>query len=429
MGLSKNLRSGLGLLSAASARVRASIGYRLSKVKSRKLVFDQKSFPLRQYVRRRLGLRGKPHGVNLVAYIRAEMGLGEASRGMALAMEAARVPFNVVNFEYGNPSRHQDTSWAHKEVGDSDYDITVLGINFDNVVNARLRLPKGLFERYVVANWYWELPDFPDEWVHTFSAVNEIWVATRFVQDALSRKSPVPVVRIPPVVRVAPAARLSRADFRLPERRFLFLAMCDTRSVLERKNPVAAVRAFKQAFPKNSPGVGLVMKLNNPDYRQPEFERLAEEVRGCDNVYVIEQILPREELDSLISLTDCFVSLHRSEGFGLGPAEAMSLGKPVVVTNWSGNTDYMTPDNSAGVGYELVRLDKDYGPYKAHQHWAEPDVAQAAHWMRRLFDEPQLAERMGELARRSIAADFSPAAVGRLIEERLKYIRAGLLGG
>ena len=101
----------------------------------------------------------------------------------------------------------------------------------------------------------------------------------------------------------------------------------------------------------------------------------------------------------------------------------MGLGKPVILTSWSGNTDYMTPDNSLGVGYELVSLGRDYGPYKAHQVWAEPDVSEAAHWMRKLLDETSLAETVGQRARATILSQFSPTAVGTLLSKRLDYIR------
>lgn len=391
--------------------------------KIRRLAVARKSFGLRRYALRSLGVRGKPYGVNLVAYIRAEMGLGEAARGMATAMDAAGVPFGVVNFEHGNHSPHTNLSWRHKEVEQPGYDVTLLCINPDNADNLRARLSnKLLSSRYVIASWFWELSELPDEWVKEFSIVNEVWAATRFTQDAISLKSPVPVVRIPPAVRVQPGPILPRSFFGLPERRFLFLCVCDTKSVPERKNPLGAVHAFKRAFPKNDPRVGLVVKLNNSGHGEPELEKVREEIKGCENIYTLESIFSREEFNSLLAVTDCVVSLHRSEGFGLVPAEAMSLGKPAILTNWSGNTDYMTPENSFGIGYELVRLGRDYGPYKSHQWWAEPDVEQAAACMRRLLEEPELAARVGRRARATIESDFSPESVGGLIKRRLDYI-------
>jgi glycosyltransferase involved in cell wall biosynthesis len=392
--------------------------------KLRRLSIARRSFRLRRQAGRGLRLSARPYGVNLVAYIRAEMGLGQAARGMAAAMEAAGVPFGIVNFERGNVSAQTNLSWRHREVERPGYDVTLLCVNPDNGDNLRATVPNSLLgSRYVIGNWFWELSELPDEWVKEFSLVDEVWAGSRFIQDAVALKSPVPVVRVPPVVEVTLGKSIPRSFFQLPERRFLFLCVCDTMSVLERKNPLGAVRAFKRAFSADDTRAALVLKFNNTGFTSPELERVREEIEGRENIYTIERVLSREEMTGLLAASDCVVSLHRSEGFGLVPAEAMRLGKPVVLTNWSGNTDYMTPDNSIAVDYELVSLGRDYGPYKSHQLWAEPDLEQAAHWMKKLVDEPGLAEGIGRRASATIEARFSPQAVGGLIKQRLEYIR------
>jgi glycosyltransferase involved in cell wall biosynthesis len=202
--------------------------------------------------------------------------------------------------------------------------------------------------------------------------------------------------------------------------------MFDTKSVLERKNPLGVVRAFKRAFASNDARVGLVLKFNNPDHEQPVMGELQEEIAGCENVFVIDRLLSRNELTSVMDSCDCFVSLHRSEGFGLPPAEAMSLAKPAIITRWSGNVDYMTADNCIAIDYELVKIDRDYGPYKAGQQWAEPDLHQAAHWMKRIVTEPELARTIGRKGQETIRSQFSPHAVGNIIKARLEEIRSGL---
>jgi len=359
-----------------------------------------------------------------VAYIRAEMGLGVVARGMASAFESVQIPFNVINVELGNFSRHRDYSWSHKEVRRSRYDITIVCMNPDNSFHLRTQVSaKVLGDRYVIGNWFWELPELPDEWLAEFEFTDEVWAASRFIRDAVSLKSPVPVVRIPPVVRLSHTRHFSKRQLGLPERRYLFLAMFDTKSVLQRKNPLGVLRAFKKAFPSNDQSVGLIMKFNNPDHRQPVMQALREEMADQQNIFVLDRVMDRDELNSLIRVCDCFVSLHRSEGFGLGPAEAMSLGKPSIITNWSGNTDYMTPDNCIGIDYELVKLGQDYGSYKAHQYWAEPDLEQAAYWMKTIVQDTELARRIGSRGQETINSEFSPEAVGRKIQERLDDIR------
>jgi GT2 family glycosyltransferase/glycosyltransferase involved in cell wall biosynthesis len=355
------------------------------------------------------------------------MGLGSAARGIAHALDSAAVPFNVLNFEYSNPSLHRDESWKHKEVEFSSYDFTILAVNPDNIFNAKARVQKKFVrDRYTIGCWSWELPEMPDSWLAAFSLVDEVWVPSRFVQDSISLKSPVPVFRVPHAVSLGPTDQFSRASFSLPERQFLFLSMSDTQSQLARKNPLGVLRAFKNAFPKTNDQVGLVLKINNVNTIHNDHEALAlirEEIKGHENIYLLDSDMTRAEIDALLAACDCFVSLHRSEGFGLGPAEAMSLGKPVIVTRWSGNTDYMTPTNSIGIDYHLVPVGEQYGPYGPDQLWAEPDLQRAAFWMKRLVNDPQLAKSIGALGQETIKTEFSPESVGAVIRQRLNYLR------
>lgn len=367
-------------------------------------------------------------GVNLIAYIRAEIGLGTAARGLAMALESAKIPFNIVNFEHSNPALHRDRSWRHKEVDRSSHDFTILAVNPDNLSNARMRAQKEFVrDRYTIGYWFWELPEIPDDWLPSFALVDEVWTGSRFVQDAISLKSPVPVFRVPVPVRLGPTNKFSRKHFGLPERKFLFLSMSDTHSQLARKNPLGVIRAFKKAFPGDRTRVGLVLKINNVSSVHADRAMMAlirREVKGHRNIYLLDRDMMRAEIDALLALTNCFVSLHRSEGFGLGPAEAMSLGKPVILTNWSGNTDYMTPQNSIGIDYQLIRVGKQYGPYPPEGLWADPDLEQAAFWMKQLVKDPELGKKMGKLAKGTIRNEFSPEAVGKLIHGRLSGMAA-----
>jgi len=364
-------------------------------------------------------------GVNLVADARSPMSGGVIARGVAAALEVAEVPFDIIHQGTRFVSKHEDTSFARKEVRQPRYDISVACTNPDGFSYLRLQLPlEVLGNCYVILYSFWELPEFPDSWLHVFGTINEYWAGSRFIQEAVAAKSPVPVIHIPPVVHLNPVRHFSREDLGLPERRFLFLTMADTFSVLERKNPIGAVRAFKKAFSGKDANVGLVIKLNNPDHlTSPSWQSICDEISDCENVCLLRRVLTGDEVTSLISQSDCYVSLHRSEGFGLVPAEAMSLSKPAILTNWSGNTDYMTEDNSIGIGYELVKVGKDYGNYAHDQYWAEPDIEEAAYWMKRIYQEPELARSIGLRGKETICSEYSPAAIGKLILKRLEEIR------
>jgi glycosyltransferase involved in cell wall biosynthesis len=411
------------LSSLVPLSVKTKVVERLNRAKLERLLRTKKRFRNRQ----RNGTRPKrnvPPGINLVAYMRAEMGIGTAARGMATAFYAVGIPFNVINFERGSYASHTNDSWVHKEVRQSRYDITVVCVNPDNSFNLRTHVsPEVLGNRYVIGYWFWELPEMPDAWLSDFEFTDEVWAASNFIKDAISGKAPVPVVRVPPVVQLTRGRRFSRSELGLPAGRFLFLGMFDTKSVLHRKNPLGVLRAFSNAFRPDDASVGLVLKFNDADYALPVLQAICEEMAGRENVFVIDRTLHRDELSSLIAVSDCFVSLHRSEGFGLGPAEAMSLGKPAIITNWSGNRDYMTSDNCIAIDYKLVQVGEDYGPYKANQYWAEADLEHATHWMKRIVHEPELAKNIGLNGRQTIASQFSPEAVGKIIEARLQQVR------
>jgi glycosyltransferase involved in cell wall biosynthesis len=368
---------------------------------------------------------GNGEGVNLIGYIRAEMGIGEATRGCACAMESAQIDFGIINYEYGNPSRMNDGSWDSHIVDELGYDINILHINADLTPDAVKYLPKDYFDgRYNIGFWTWELPEFPDEWVSSFGCVDEVWVPSSFVHDAVFSKSTVPVVRVPYSIKKPAIPYLTREFFQLPGHGFLFLMMYDIHSIEERKNPRGAIQAFRQAFSSTDQDVGLVIKVNNASAE--ELAILRRELVGHKSVHIIDTVMDRYEVDSLISCCDCFVSLHRSEGFGLVIAEAMALGRPVIATNWSGNTDFMKTGNAACVDFELHQLGRDYGPYKAHQYWAEPNIEHAAWWMQKLAADPATAQQMGARAKQTVERQLAPEQVGNFIRSRLQEIRKGL---
>jgi glycosyltransferase involved in cell wall biosynthesis len=208
-----------------------------------------------------------------------------------------------------------------------------------------------------------------------------------------------------------------RSFFGLPEDRFLFLFMFDFMSILERKNPLGLFEAFRKAF-KPRDKTTLVLKISHAESQPLEFRKFEEAAKGL-NVKIIKGVLSRIEINSLLNACDCYVSLHRSEGFGLTMAEAMSLGKPVIATAYSGNMDFMSPSNSFLVNHRLVKLEQDYPPYQKGAMWAEPDNDHAAELMRRVVRDRTLARDRGRQAQKDIREKFCATSVGRMIRDRL----------
>lgn len=366
---------------------------------------------------------GKTHGVNLIAYIRASMGVGEAARGNASALQASSVPFGIINYERGNPSRMDNLRWQHKEIASPKYQINLLHINADHLPVVMKDLGQAWFkDRYNIGFWAWEMPEFPDRWLPSFDLLDEIWVPSTYVNQAIAAKSPVPVITIPHVIDIdsTGAQRYPRPHFDIRVDAFVFISMFDTHSVAQRKNPFASIRAFKQAFSTDDMSVQLIIKVNNADAASTAV--LHDCIGSHKNILVLDRHLERSEIDSLINCSDCYVSLHHAEGFGLGPAEAMALGKVALLTDWSGNTEYMSKDNCIPIRYSIKQLGQDYGPYEAHQHWAVADIEHAASEMKDLASNPQRAAAIGERARSTIEHSFSAHAIGERMRIRLQNI-------
>ncbi|MCI8622579.1 MAG: glycosyltransferase family 4 protein [Provencibacterium sp.] len=365
-----------------------------------------------------------PGGVNLYGYLKAEMGLGQGARLTAGALKAAGLPYCLINFETGNSARQADSEWEKEFVESPRYNVNLIHINAGQMDLLHLMLPNSCWDkRYNIAVWLWELEDFPDEWCKYFQMVDEVWAPSQFTAEAIARKSPVPVRVIPYGVCAEADSTVGRAQFGLPEDIFLFLCMYDVNSMMARKNPTGAIRAFKEAFGKDEPGVGLVVKVNNSS--EKDLAILRKELEGYPNIFLIGETLPKPAVYSLIAACDAFVSLHRSEGFGLVPAEAMYLGVPVIGTGWSSVTDFMTEENSCPVRYELVRLQKDYYMFKENQRWAEPDIGHAATYMRQLYEDRSYYEKIARNGQRDIREQFSPEKAGEKIRQRLTEL--GLL--
>ena len=147
-------------------------------------------------------------------------------------------------------------------------------------------------------------------------------------------------------------------------------------SVIERKNPICGILAFNNLLSKKvfADDVHLVIKTTN-SHADPDGAKLLSETLSTidpSKVTLIEECLTKHDMLQLINSCDSVVSVHRSEGFGLHLAEAMAMGKDIIATNWSGNTDFLNHGNSFPVNYDLIKLGDTFGPYRMGNTWANP---------------------------------------------------------
>jgi glycosyltransferase involved in cell wall biosynthesis len=364
----------------------------------------------------------RPAGVTVVGYVQAESGVGESARATLRALATTDVPHSLVDFRVGNVSRMGEAVDGALASG-RQHAISLFHINADQLPVARTFLGEEPFtDTYRIGFWAWELENFPAEWHAAFGHVDEVWVPSTFCQRAIAAASPVPVIVMPHAVEVPAKVAPDRARFGLRDDSVAFLAMADMMSIAGRKNPFAAVQAFQSAFGDGDADVELVVKIANPERDTDAYARLQALAAGNPRIRLLGGSLDRPALSALIDSVDCFVSLHRSEGFGLVIAEAMARGKVVVATGWSGNMDFMTAHNSLPVDYRLVTLEADAGPYRRGERWAEPSHDDAVAKLRRVAADPALRRRLGERARQDCAAQLSPEAVAGLVKPRLLKI-------
>ncbi len=359
-------------------------------------------------------------GVNLVGYLRGELGVGEVARKLARALERAGIPFAEIDYA-GTASRREHRHESRRP-SEALYDTNVVCLNPRDLRRFVGDHGPDLFtRRYTVGVWFWETTRFPDSDRWAFHFVDEIWVASTFVRDVVAAATWKPVFVIPLPLDVLPPPTLSRAELGLPEG-FLFLFVFDFQSVFERKNPLALVEAFRTAF-RPGEGATLVIKTINGHRKPRLLERLQAAAADRPDIHVVDGYVAATTRDALIAVCDCYVSLHRSEGLGLTMAEAMAYGKPVIATAFSGNTEFMHADNSYPVPYVLVEIPPGEA-YPAGALWAEPDTSTAAALMRSVFDDRDRAAARGARARRDITGTFSLARSAEALEQRFVDIHA-----
>jgi len=355
-------------------------------------------------------------GVTVVGFLGGELGIGESARLMISALEAAEVPHSSVAVDSGLLSPRRELLLPTQPV---PRDTVLLCVNADHMRPVTAAVPSLLERSHRIGMWYWEVESFPTEQHEGFAHVDEVWAATDFVRDAIARHSPVPVHTVtPPLPQRGPDPVLKRSDLGLPENRPVLLFSFDYLSTAERKNPYGLVETFNRAF-RPDEGPVLVLKSINAGQRPAESERLRLLVDGHPDIMLFEGYLSPAERDALVALSDCYVSLHRSEGLGLTMAEAMAWGKPVIATSYSGNMQFMTEENSFLVPWRPCPIPEDAAPYPAGTTWADPDLDAAAALMRAVVEDPRMAAQRGTRAAHDLATHHTPAAAGRVIAERL----------
>ena len=367
-------------------------------------------------------LNGVP-GVNVIGYFRGQFGLGESARAYACALMHSGIPVSLYNVSIDLLHDQNDQSlnaWISQEL---PYPVTLIFVNPDLWEQALEQIGRErLRGHYLIACWFWELEKVPAEWAPLIDEVDALMVATEFIEQAFRRVTNKPILHVPYPLMDIKDSGLQRKDFGLENDKFLFLTSFDFNSALARKNPFAVINAFISAFPTDDDSVRLLVKSGNGVRYPDKLNLLIRAARRDSRIIVRDEIIDRRHVRALQRCCDAYVSLHRAEGLGLGLAECMAMGKPVIGTGWSGNMDFMSAENSCLVDYHLVKIRKGEFSTVEEQRWADADVSKAASWMRRVVDEPDFRDQIGTAAKDFVSERLSLTNAGAVFKTRLKVI-------
>ncbi len=363
-------------------------------------------------------------GVTLIGYHHADFGLGQALRYAAKALEKVCFPFAVRKLD----PKLQGISQINRAMDPylvpyCSYPINCLVINPDLLY----KLPTWIAysewtRRYNIGYWFWELANFPQEWRYAIPLVDEIWVNTEFNAQAMAQAHS-RVIKIPFGLEFnSPDPKFTRAYFDLPRSDFLFLVTFDFNSLVTRKNPTGAIKAFLTAFSPMQQDVFLIIKSMNGHLHSTAYENLKLHARHDPRIIFIDQSMSTDEARGLLQCADCYVSLHRSEGLGLGMAESMYLGKPVIATAYSGNLEFMNNSNACLVDFTEISVAPEEYPHAQNQVWADPNLQTAALGMQKIFSNEAYRNSLGINAQLYIQEHHSLEVMGSAMAKRFQEI-------
>lgn len=360
-----------------------------------------------------------PRGVNLFIHC-MNNSAGVLGHLLQLALEAEEIPYQIIDLS--NPKKYISEM---KDKGLFNINI-VAGHAASGTPTTMHSFGIDFKKHYNISYWSWELAEVPDAFCSDLDMFQEIWTMSSFCTNTIEKKSTVPVLTVPLYANPnRTVMKNGREYFNIEKDVFLFMFAYDCSSYVSRKNPQAAVQAFLKAFSPEDRHVGLVLKLNFSENFKRHLEELLKILSPYPHIYYIDKYLTDDEMRTLIQISDTFITLHRSEGFGLLPLEAMSLGTPVISTEWSGNMEYMNHMNTALVGYNMIPVDGQYVGSTPGDGlvWADPDIDEAAAHMRRMVSDKSWREKL--IANGKYTADkcYNVTTVSKIIRSRLGFLK------
>ena len=374
-------------------------------IKLKRLVFNKTiRFIWKMILNNQDSVNLNKNGINLIGFYKYSFGIAEVARAFTKSILGSNIKFDIVNIESDIHSKIEKSELEefkkYFRIIPSYYK-NVFFIN-GNLMDSFYQTNAELFRnKYNIGVWWWEFETGNESFIPGFAMLDEVFVFTEFIKQSFLNlphgNCKITKITYPLTndMQILCDKRETRREYRIDEGDFVVFFNFDYLSGYERKNPEGVLKAFKMAFEKNK-NCRLILKTSNSEACPDKVENILSLINKYSlekNLIIINKVLTKKGIMNLLSGIDCYISLHRGEGFGLGMLEAMSIGKPVIATNYGGNLEFMNESNSYLVSHKMVKANDDYQVYKDVKYWAEPDLDHAVFCLKEIYENPSLTER------------------------------------
>jgi glycosyltransferase involved in cell wall biosynthesis len=363
-------------------------------------------------------------GALFVGYAEGNLGLGQVFRNNLQAAQAVALPFGIYPFRIGIETRLLQPFIPERYDKAHAYDVNIILVATEQMPNVLRSVDARLLSNsYNVLQTFWELAKAPEAWRRILGSVDEIWAPSTFVANAFRPIFSGPINLVPPVVDLGEAPAYDRDHFGMIPNRFYFMFSFDYHSSPYRKNPIGTLQAFQRAFRNNDENTGLIIKSIGNLNRYAEITAELRQAAAADpRIILIERNMSRAEILGLICASDAYISLHRSEGFGMGMAEAMKFGRIVIATDYSGSTDFLTQQTGYPIPFRLRPIAVHEYPWSDEQFWAEPDISSAAATMQEILKSPHIARERADAGQKFVQKKYGTIAIGEIMKARICHL-------